>query len=134
MCFSTLSCLHVNRPCFSETGQKFTMCARVPHFALQSGQEPMFLFPHLTRLSGEFKEFVHNLAANDITFRGIFLIILCHVTDCSSSTNNCTKSPCIVRWRTLLFHVSFTSSLIAVLTAHFVLEMFDCKNNLIKCR
>ena len=53
-----------------------------------------------------------SLAAKDMTFFGIFLIMLCHVTELCSSIRSFANSPCRVSCRTLLFHLSRTSSFI----------------------
>ena len=68
----------------------------------------MLRLPHITRLSGEFREFVHSLEAKDMMFRGIFRIMLCYATDDCSSIKSLVKSPCIVSFLSMLFHVSLT--------------------------
>ena len=99
----------------------FVMWARVAFGDTQRGHIPVFRLPHLLRLSGLAREFVDNLAANNITFLGTFLAMLCPVTNSFSSIIKFVKSPCIVSSLTLVCH-----SFWQCLNFYIITKVFKC--------
>ena len=113
-------CLHVVLPCCVAPGQKFKMCSSVPTFE-HRGHTDTLLLPHLLRLSGVARVLVAALTANDMTVLGTCLIIDCHVTAFSSSTNSLVKFPCDTRFSNLEFQRFNISSVTDSFTAFLAL-------------